>query len=270
MTELYLVRHFDDSQRIGLHRDDNGIDVEAEKLELMSEFIADGAVKSKASGITIVSSGLKRSFATAEELKRSLAKKVKTELNIVTDSRMSTLRHGTYRQRSVENIDHDERLAWQAFHEQSLLKRNILYRHGDPIATSDLSGSYTYPELARIFVSSGENQLEFSLRMFSFISDLIKNCFQERSKDLLVLSAHISPILRLHEMEALAKKAVQQIPLGELYVHEWLQMDNLKKDPQVMKFMNPAAYGVLNLGNLRSIAGRINMEVKFLDKLLNS
>lgn len=63
----------------------------------------------------------------------------------------------------------DAWVVWQ----QKLDDCELEYRFGDPLCNP--SGSPTYPELVGWFNSFGENQAEFSLRLYRLLFDIFKN-----------------------------------------------------------------------------------------------
>ena len=186
------------------------------------------------------------------------------------DPRISTLHHGIYKKKNTEERMRVEKEAWRVFLEQARDNQNIYYRHGDARSIQGTE-EIQYPYLLNAFDSPGENQLEFTTRMYSFILDLSEKLLNSYSKELVVISSHASPIFRLHEVDSLSKvmdaKAYEIIKPGTLYVHEWREMDKLKNIPEIMKYMDPGSFGILGMDDIIRFTNVLSKELRYLNTL---
>lgn len=82
--------------------------------------------------------------------------------------------------------------AWKSFQEELSLG-NLLYRFGDPLL---VDGIYKYPQLLGWFTEYGENQLEFSLRLYNFIESL----FSTPSNTLRIIVSHQAIMSRIQRL----------------------------------------------------------------------
>jgi len=88
--------------------------------------------------------------------------------------------------------------AWTAW-QQKLDKCELLYRFGDPLSNGD---KHVYPNLAGWFKKFGENQAEFSLRLYQ----LLKKVFEENDNHLDVIIGHQASCSRIQRIfDAISK-----------------------------------------------------------------
>jgi broad specificity phosphatase PhoE len=77
--------------------------------------------------------------------------------------------------------------AWQALRREISLG-NIDYRFGDP--AKDKDGISQYPELEDLFYEFGENQREYTLRLFTFLEKLLETRKKQPPTQLPLIIAH--------------------------------------------------------------------------------
>lgn len=101
--------------------------------------------------------------------------------------------------------------AWKAFQER-LSKGDILYRFGDPLRQTD--SVFKYPAFADLFNTFGENQLEFSLRLYPFL----KHFLSEKTQELQIIVAHQAIASRIQKIVSVLREtpAADSFEAGDL------------------------------------------------------
>jgi len=272
--EILLVRHFEDHPSVNYSdRDSDIIDVsQSEVGGVIAAKVVQETNRLNKSEVIIITSPLKRALQTTRLLKTSILH-IQPQLMIMVkeEPKVATLKQGDYVNTDFENMQKIEKVAWAAFEKQALGKQDIYYRHGD--ALMDKNGTTVYPELANAFNKPGENQLEFTIRTYSFILDLVDSLDTSYSGKLVVISGHVAPLLRLLETESLARKILSgtksEIEKGKLYVHEWDEMGSLlKENPDTKELLHkPGSFTIVNLDVITQIRKVLEEELEYLAKL---
>jgi len=216
-----MIRHLEEVQESTINRDG---DIDPAEIDLLLNSYVPAITNEVKSGkynkIVVISSDMQRSKQTTELLKDEISKQVSIPVEQETDPRTSAEVHGKYKD-DVDNKNPLIKKAKFTYLRESFEKGNIWYRHGS--VTNDFDNE-TYPELAEIFQSPGENQIELNIRMYRFILDLIKK-IRENPKTLFVLSTHHIVMSTLLSLQFMAESfgplmSLSYHPQGELYKHE--------------------------------------------------
>ena len=221
MEKIKIVRHLEEVASGHIDRDADIEPVDQKEMDrLMNQYlpsIIEDIKSGKYNKMVFVSSDKIRSKRTAEILKKEAGRQLDIPIDIETDPRTSAEGHGEYK-KGVTPKDPLIKVAKMAFVKESFENKNPWYRHGS-VATENNPSAY--PELAKIFESSGENQIEISIRMYRFILDLLEKV-RENPKTLYVLTVHhivMSTILTLLHLLEKKGKFINLIyhPAGEMH-----------------------------------------------------
>lgn len=220
--EIKLIRHIEEDQNSTDIRD--GV-IDSNEIKLLEEKYIPAILENIKSGefekIVIISSDKSRSLQTSGLLKKGLNNLSAIPIIDEIDPRTSAQEHGKYKEGlSMENPL--VKKAKSVYIKETFEKKNIWYRYGD---TKDAFGNEIYPELKNVFESTGENQIELSIRMYRFFLDLIEKR-KQNPKTLFVLSTHYIVMSRLLSLEYLSGKLDNFAMFsfhtnGDLYMHEW-------------------------------------------------
>jgi len=145
--------------------------------------------------------------------------------------------------------------AWSAWKEK-LDECELLYRFGDPL--TDNFGKAQFPALVGWFNKFGENQGNFSLRLYS----MLKAVFEESGDDLQVIVGHQASCSRIQRIiNAVSKlKNVSDFRPGEFV--KFLE----KKGSRVT--INPACGVVLRKSNQDLTVSVLEKEIKYLKSII--
>lgn len=232
--KLVLVRHFQDQDNL-FYKNDSPIEQsELLKAGAIAQEIVTQTTEKGFSCIHIVASHKKRAEMTAVEIARRIGDTI--PVTVETDSRIRELDHGQYiLPKDYKPGDYFPPLqdAWKAFFKETFGEEDIWYRFGDPIATT---GGYKYPELASHFSKYGENQLEFSIRFYSFLADFCLD-YQDKKDVLPVVVTHQALTARVAEVARIAEKvksgSITTVTQGKLPLLEWEQYQELSGNKNV-------------------------------------
>lgn len=164
------------------------------------------------------------------------------DVTLFEDARLTGLHHGKFclpdgYMPGDEFVP--DKLAWEIWVDETFNKKNLTYRYGDPIFVEGLP---MYPQLVGHFEEYGESQLDFSLRVYSFLIDFATEVMEADDHERHIVSSHLAVILRMAEILAvtgtLDNQFLKTIPLGTLAFEEWDHMSDLP--PGTMsKLTNP-------------------------------
>jgi hypothetical protein len=179
--------------------------------------------------------------------------------------RLTGLNHGEF------NLGNDykpgdeflpDKKAWGIWINETFNKRNLTYRYGDPLLCNGIA---QYPELLNQFTQFGESQLDFSLRVYSFIIDFLNQTESDNSIQL--VSSHLAVVLRMAEILAvtntLDNQFLKTLYLGTLPFEEWNHMSKLPEGT-VSKVVNPIYTLELDLSKLRPYLTMLEVERDYL------
>lgn len=173
----------------------------AEIIKLAEEIIDFYAFRGVYNGIKIYSSIRIRALQTSDILSEAFAQSgISTE--IIASEEIREMHQGHFIIKDyIEGDDYSPLVnAWKVFQEK-LKEGDILYRFGDPLKQSD--GNVKYPALADFFAAYGENQREFSLRLYAFL----KNFFSEKSTKLQLIVTHQATVSRIQRIISVLSRA---------------------------------------------------------------
>lgn len=265
--EIVLLRHFEDERAAYNYRNGNIIEVQQGQIECACKEISRTLEETGRNSIVFITSPLYRAVQTTNLVTQQLKAEKDIEIQIEIDARLSALRHGIYRELDPASLLKVESDAWRAFVDQTFNKGNILYRHGDPFIEE---GAVKYPELLDMFTEYGENQLEFTIRTYSFILDIVPT-YDQYCKDgkMMVISSHLAPLLRMNEILNLSKKGLPPlrgkfIGAGRMFLEEWGQMPEIVNMPEIKKILIPGGFALINFEDLTDYLPAIDSELHFL------
>lgn len=128
-----------------------------------------------------------------------------------------------------------------------------------------VGGQYKYPNLAGQFISFGENQIEFSIRFYSFLIDLCSR-FKGQEQILPIIVTHQAMTARFAEMVKIAEKVksgiISHIEPGSLPLLEWQQFEEIKGDRDV--FIELGGIATFPISDLYDFTDILRSEVEHL------
>lgn len=262
---ITILRHLEErNDDLGVERDG---DVLESELGLISEHFAPNVAvmceRDGKSNIKIITSDTKRAKTTADLLQSELSSGYELSSTIIVDPRTEALKHGTYKM-GIRPDNPMVKRAQQIYVNETFYKNNPWYRHG---STQSEANGNTYEELGEIFESSGENQVELSIRFYDFLNELLDNTNQE---DLIVLSSHYVVLSRLLSLEHIGKDVEGLFSLyydsqGKLYEQEWHAGLELMKDVKFHDFFKQHNYIFdLNMQEVGKLKTAINTDLEVL------
>jgi len=146
--------------------------------------------------------------------------------------------------------------AWTAFREQ-MLCGNLLYRFGDSIHYTD-NGECAYPAISGWFTKFGENQAEFSLRMYRFFVKL----FTEPLPLISIIASHQAIASRFQRIaDMLHKLQNKEVACGD-FVLKYEQLGERLCLDHAQAAIVPIAINEHELTILRN-------ELSFLNKVIS-
>lgn len=170
---IIAVRHFQEQDNLLYLNDSPVMETELPKAISVASEISDRAREGGFSQIHILTSSKKRTEVTAVEVAKEIGTTFPVTIRI--DGRIRTIDQGKYiLPEGYKPGDYFQPLqdAWAIFLEETFGEGNLWYRFGDPVTNVD--GTCKYPQLVGHFDKYGENQIEFSLRFYSFLVDLCR------------------------------------------------------------------------------------------------
>lgn len=268
MTErVVLIRHFQDQDNLLYQNDSPIVENELPKARIAAVEISDSTKEMGFSQIHILASNKKRAEITAREVAREMGFvfPVTTEI----DQRIREIDQGTYLlPEGYKPGDYYQPLqdAWKVFFKETFKEGNLWYRFGDPMSNED--GSYKHPELAGYFKKHGENQIEFSIRFYSFIVDLCQR-FNNQKDILPIVVTHQALTARFAEITRIAEKVksgtLTEVNPGKLPLLEWNQFEEVKDDKSM--FIEFGGVATFPLTDLYDFVDTLNSEVEYLKSL---
>lgn len=144
--------------------------------------------------------------------------------------------------------------AWTAW-QQKLDACELLYRFGDPLFVGDQP---TYPDLVGWFPTLGENQGEFSLRLYRFLRDV----FQDKTGELQTIVAHQASCSRMQRILDAASK------LSDVDEFEPGQFVRFTEKTGGRITIHPACGVVVKKPNTELALAILEKEIKFLESIV--
>lgn len=145
--------------------------------------------------------------------------------------------------------------AWSAFAE-GVRDEKLFYRFGEP--QKDEIGKEKYPKLAEYFTKSGENQIEFSIRIYEFLRDFLRL----PDNKMYVIVTHQAIASRIQRIiNALEKISEDQLVPGKMF------LIGLLEQSQERTGLGFAESVVVNPSNRGKMASLLEREVSYLKRL---
>jgi hypothetical protein len=265
--EIGLLRHFRDEEYSDADgKRDTGVKINPAEVEETASQVLIAAKERGCMRVVFQTSELTRALHTSQAMAHELQRQ-DPKLDVVEyrNKGLSPLEHGRYAQGSNGVA---EKLAWNAFVEQTFGKENLFYRHGDPII-GQKDNEATYPELVGKFVQYGENQIEFTRRVYTFFLSLADAFTMEygnpndKCNTLHIVSAHTAILMRLLEMNTVAAKKIECQP-GQMYQQEWAQSFEVDKGRYKKTALQHGGFDILDIRPLVEYREPIADEVRHL------
>lgn len=147
--------------------------------------------------------------------------------------------------------------AWLAFREK-LDRGNLFYRFGDPLIRP--SGNVEYPQLLGLFTEYGENQKEFSLRLYAFLRDYLS----AKDKKLHIIIAHQATSSRIQRIF----NVLTTVPMLNLLKAgdfvSWTERDGVRIS------IDPACGVVIPKPSANLAVGILEREITYLESVYDS
>jgi len=267
MTEkVMLIRHFRDQDNLLYHNDSPIMDEELPKAK-----VAATEVEAEFEGISEVEvfvSNKQRAEMTARTIFGHLNGHVSVSINV--EPRLREIDQGRYvlpcGYLPGDNFPPLQE-AWAVFFHETFKNGNIYYRFGDPMVGED---DCKYPQLSGHFVEYGENQIEFSIRFYSFLIDICKK-YKGRRDVLPVIVTHQAVTARFAEVLSIAEKyrngAIIIGLVGQLPLLEWGQFEEIRGNRDI--FIEYGGVTNFQIDCLYGFAEVLEKEVDYLKSLIN-
>lgn len=255
---IMFMRHLQDQDNLFYQ---NNSPVLPHELNRAGDIAREIAINAKQAGfdhIHFITSSKSRAAMTANEISNRARLYVNTSLEY--DERIRELDQGKYvLPKDYKPGDNFQPLkdAWLIFFDETFKSENLWYRFGNPVQTNN---GLKYPELAKYFKEYGENQIEFSIRYYSFLSNLYQR-FRDKSSVLPVIVTHQALTARFFELShiAVTRKVVSR---GSLPLMEWSAFQEIKdRDGLSLDYGGIANMDLATIGNL---VETLDSEVNFL------
>lgn len=268
MTDrIILMRHFKDQDNL-LFQNNSSLEAdELKKAEVVASEISEIAINTGFQEVHFITSDKIR----AESTSAVVAQKIPILLNVTceVDSRIREIDQGSYLlPKEYKPGDHFQVLqdAWSIFFTETFTEGNLYYNFGDPIKLEDCG--YKYPEIAEHFDKYGESQLDFSIRFYSFLSDLCKK-YHNDSGTLPIVVTHQALVARFFEMGYIINKIknhdLPQPNLGSIPLLEWNTFQELKNTDNM--FIDFGRFKSMSLSEVTDFTVSLDEEIDYL-KLL--
>ena len=254
---LVVIRHGQDGSLLTTALDEPLISETIEDVNILSRETADWFKSwSLFSGVELFYSPKLRVAATADLIAASLTQNgIAVNHNIVSE--VKELYQGSFvikKEFITDGIYFPLLKSWEAFQEELRLG-NLFYRFGDPLLQAD--GTFKYPQLIGWFNRYGENQREFSLRLYYFLESL----FSKPTNRLRIIVSHQAILSRIQRLISVCNKLVdyQTIKAGEFVTNLERTGDRLTID---------YAQGVVISGiNTKLVLNVVKRELDYLREL---
>lgn len=266
--EVVLVRHLRDEDNLLVGGNDAGlIETELPKARNTAVEISRRGKEKSYDQIFIFSSSKRRAETTAKEVAKELGKEFPVVIEI--DRRIREIDQGDYiLPPDYKPGDRFQILqdAWLVFFKETFGNGNLTYRFGDPLKVNE---GYKYPDLLGHFRSYGENQTEFSIRFYSFITDLCDR-FKGKDKYLPVVVTHQAMTARFAEVIRIAEKVksgeIIRIEPGTMPLLEWQQFEEINGHRDV--FIEFGGVTTFSLSELYGFDDLLKFEIEHLKSLI--
>jgi broad specificity phosphatase PhoE len=268
-SEVLLFRHFEDYQEDDNYRDGSIKELDKSQEILIVDSLMNALIERDINSIVFLASPQRRVRESIELVSSRLDERMPINTYLVEEDRIRPIDHGEYIKLQDEDMKVAERNAWDAFVEQTFTLRNMLYRHGDPMI--DQNGSARYPELVGRFKTHGENQLDFTIRTYSFILDVLETYNSCTNKnEMVVIGSHMAPLMRLAEIAKLSQRddfnnSDHESDAGSLYISEWNEVASVVDDIELGKITHPGGLSLFDLDKLKNILPLIEPELRHLE-----
>lgn len=168
---LILCRHGVDDNTLTVELNQPLIEETKEDIVVLGDEISEFGLDIGIPSFGIDSSNRLRAIQTADILADQI-RKAEIEVVLSESDRIREIKQGDFIIKDhVDGEDYQPLLdAWSVW-QQKLDDCELLYRFGDPLI--DSMGGARYPELVGWFNEFGENQQEFSIRLYLYLLDLI-------------------------------------------------------------------------------------------------
>lgn len=257
---IFLIRHFKDADNLFGANDNPILKSELLKVGKLAKSIISELPRSNPDRACILTSCKRRAVMTAKEIAKEIENFLPTKVEI--DPRIREIDQGecvlppTY---NPGDFYPPLAKAWEVYFAETFENKNLTYRFGDPL---DKDGSLKYPEISESFSKYGENQIEFSIRFYSFVRDLLQT-FSGQRECVPIIVTHQAMLARFREIVMIAEKAdLNNIDLGTLPLLEWEQFKEISKNKD--GFAEHGEITILSLSPLCGLQSILIREIEYL------
>lgn len=265
VERVVFMRHLQDQDNLFFQNNSPVVDSELDRAGDVAREIVLEAEEAGIEHIHFITSSKARASMTAE----SIADRARQSLSVSIehDERIRELDQGKYRlPDDYKPGDNFQVLkdAWLIFFDETFGRKNLWYRFGDPIKNGT---EYKYPELAKHFIEYGENQVEFSIRYYSFLSDFYKR-FKSQEDVLPIVVTHQALATRFFELGHIATTN-QVVTQGNLPLMEWDAYQAIKGTTDEL-LLGYGGISRMSLEAISNLLGTLDSEVTYLRSLKES
>ena len=222
-SEMLFVGHLQEKDDLKTYGRDAPL-VETEKNKEDLNKVADAIVskmeKTEKKAVMFITSPRIRAQETARLLAAEIRKRLGNNVKIryVEDENLKSTEQGKFilpEDYSPGSFFEGLKIASNIFTKESLESsdRNLHYRFGDPVRTSD--GSYRYPELAKYFIASGETYAESLVRIFTSVVKMGRKVKKLNLSVEVIIVSHGFTFHILRGLEVLG----EQIKQGDIHLN---------------------------------------------------
>ena len=267
VERIMVMRHFKDQDNLFYENNSPVVEDELLRVKNIAAEIAYRATEDGFNSINLITSNKARAEMTTRAVANRVALFLPTTYEI--DTRIRELDQGKYvLPGGYKPGDHFQPLqdAWGIFFKETFSEENILYRFGDPVSLED--GSFKYPQIAGAFEECGENQIEFSIRFYSFISDLCGR-FGNSPEALPLVVTHQALAARIaelgHIMNKLKNNDIERPIPGSMPRLEWQAFQEIRDNTEM--FIEFGGIATMGLSDAAKFVDILNSEVNHLRSL---
>jgi len=237
MTERIIVmRHLQDVDDLSFKNDSPLLENETARVKIIAQEVSRRAIDLGVRQVSMVTSSKTRAMSTTCAVANHVSQRVSTYFRV--DNRIREIDQGKYQlPHGYQPGDNFQPLrdAWSVFFNETFVENNLRYRFGDPVKHPD--SSVKHPEIEGYFLEYGENQIEFSIRFYSFLSYFCKE-FHNKPDILPLVVTHQSLVARIaeteHIMDQIKNGSMTRPELGTLPLLEWDAFQQLNNQEEML------------------------------------
>ena len=267
VERVMVMRHFRDQDNLFYENNSPVVEDELLRVESIAAEIAHHATENGFTSVHMITSNKARAEMTTKAVANRVALFLPATYEV--DPRIRELDQGKYiLPEGYKPSDYFQPLqdAWSIFFEETFSEENISCRFGDPLLLDN--GNFKYPQIAGVFEKYGENQTEFSIRFYSFLSDLCTR-FHDSPGVLPIIVTHQALAARISEVGYVMSKIkngslTRPIP-GSMPKLEWEAFQEIKDNSEM--FVEFGGIAMASLSDITEFTDILNSEGNHLRSL---